>query len=185
MEGVLQGGIGALLALAALALAFLRGPRAATWCRWRRPLNLSSVRFLSPELCAAARGGRDGGRLPRRAGRRARPACALQNLDTRFHAALHWVDSGRRDNSPPRTCMPRFVTDSRPISAQHPITEFYREEFVKHHRCLQQHRPYFSESAITDVEAALTRIMGAARAALLARTTPTNWSAPSSRNSTS
>ncbi len=56
--------------------------------------------------------------------------------------------------------MPRFVTDSRPISAQHPITEFYREEFVKHHRCLQQQRPYYSESAITDVEAALIRIMG-------------------------
>jgi hypothetical protein len=56
--------------------------------------------------------------------------------------------------------MPRFVTDSRPISAQHPIIEFYREEFVKHHRCLQQHRPYYSETAITDVEAALTRILG-------------------------
>ena len=56
--------------------------------------------------------------------------------------------------------MPRFVTNSRPISAQHPLTEFYREEFVKHHRCLQQHRAYFSEGAITDVEAALTRILG-------------------------
>ena len=56
--------------------------------------------------------------------------------------------------------MPRFVTDSRPISAQHPLTEFYREEFVKHRRCLQQQRPYFSESAITDVEAALTKILG-------------------------
>lgn len=56
--------------------------------------------------------------------------------------------------------MPRFVTDSRPISAPHPITEFYREEFRKHHRCLQHHRPYYSETAITDVEAALTRIMG-------------------------
>jgi hypothetical protein len=56
--------------------------------------------------------------------------------------------------------MPRFVTDSRPINAQHPLTEFYREEFVKHHRCLQQHRAYFSEGAITDVEAALTRILG-------------------------
>jgi hypothetical protein len=55
--------------------------------------------------------------------------------------------------------MPRFVTPSRPISAQHPITEFYREEFVKHHLCLQHQRPYFSEGAITDVEAALTRIM--------------------------
>jgi hypothetical protein len=56
--------------------------------------------------------------------------------------------------------MPRFVTDSRPISEQHPITEFYRQEFVKHHRCLQQQRQYFSEDAITDVELALTRIMG-------------------------
>ena len=55
--------------------------------------------------------------------------------------------------------MPRFVTDSRPISAQHPIAEFYREEFAKHHRCLQRQRPYYSETAITDVEAALSRIM--------------------------
>ena len=56
--------------------------------------------------------------------------------------------------------MPRIVSASRPISARHPITEFYREEFVKHHRCLQHHRPYFSETAITDVEAALKRAMG-------------------------
>ena len=41
--------------------------------------------------------------------------------------------------------MPRFVTHSRPISAQHPLIEFYREEFVKHRRCLQQQRPYYSE----------------------------------------
>jgi hypothetical protein len=56
--------------------------------------------------------------------------------------------------------MPRFVTDSRPISTQHPVLEFFREEFVKHHRCLQQQRPYYSEGAITDVEAALSRILG-------------------------
>jgi hypothetical protein len=55
--------------------------------------------------------------------------------------------------------MPRFVTDSRPISAQHPIAEFYREEFLKHHRCLQRQRPYFSESAITDVETALANVL--------------------------
>jgi hypothetical protein len=42
----------------------------------------------------------------------------------------------------------------------HPIQEFYRQEFLKHHRCLQQQRPYYSEGAITDVEAALMRIMG-------------------------
>jgi hypothetical protein len=55
--------------------------------------------------------------------------------------------------------MPRFVSDSRPISATHPIIEFYREEFVKHHRCLQQQRSYYSESAITDVETALDKIL--------------------------
>ena len=52
--------------------------------------------------------------------------------------------------------MPRIVTDSRPISA---IADFYREEFVKHRRCLQQQRDYYSESAITDVEAALAKIL--------------------------
>jgi hypothetical protein len=56
--------------------------------------------------------------------------------------------------------MPRTASDSRPINATHPIIEFYREEFLKHHRCLQQQRPYYSESAITDVETALARIMG-------------------------
>jgi len=55
--------------------------------------------------------------------------------------------------------MARFATEKRPISAVHPITEFYREEFLKHQRCLQQQRPYFSDRAITDVEAALTRII--------------------------
>ena len=53
--------------------------------------------------------------------------------------------------------MPRFGTEKRPISAPHPIIEFYREEFLKHRRCLQQQRPYYSETAITDVDAALTK----------------------------
>ena len=55
--------------------------------------------------------------------------------------------------------MPRFATEMRPISAPSPIAEFYREEFLKHRRCLQQQRPYYSETAITDVEAALTKII--------------------------
>jgi hypothetical protein len=54
--------------------------------------------------------------------------------------------------------MSRFATISRPTSA-HYIIEFYREEFVKHHRCLQEQRPYFSDSAITDVETALSKII--------------------------
>ena len=52
--------------------------------------------------------------------------------------------------------MERFVIDSRPI---HAIAEFYREEFVKHHRCLQEQRAYYSEDAISDVEVALAKIM--------------------------
>ena len=39
-------------------------------------------------------------------------------------------------------------------------TEFYREEFVKHQRCLQQQRESFSDGAITEAEAALARILG-------------------------
>ena len=55
--------------------------------------------------------------------------------------------------------MPRFATRMRPISAQHPITEFYREEFLKHRRCLEQQRAYYSEGAITDVETALAKVI--------------------------
>ena len=39
------------------------------------------------------------------------------------------------------------------------LTEFYREEFLKHRRCLEEQREYYSVSAITSVEAALTRII--------------------------
>ncbi|HUP38499.1 MAG TPA: hypothetical protein VM115_00155 [Vicinamibacterales bacterium] len=39
------------------------------------------------------------------------------------------------------------------------FTDFYREEFLKHRRCLEQQREYYSDSAITPVEAALTKII--------------------------
>lgn len=38
-------------------------------------------------------------------------------------------------------------------------TEFYREEFIKHCECLRRQREYYSEVAITNVEAALARLM--------------------------
>jgi cell division transport system permease protein len=50
MEGVLQGGIGALLALAALALAFLV-VRGSYLVPLAQALNVSGIRFLAPELC--------------------------------------------------------------------------------------------------------------------------------------
>ena len=39
------------------------------------------------------------------------------------------------------------------------LTDFYREEFLKHRRCLEHQREYYSHSAITSAEAALTRII--------------------------
>jgi cell division transport system permease protein len=50
MEGMLQGGIGALLALAALALVFL-AVRGRYLVPLAEALNLSGVRSLAPELC--------------------------------------------------------------------------------------------------------------------------------------
>ena len=55
----------------------------------------------------------------------------------------------------------RFLTDLRPDSdpVVHSLTNFYREEFVKCQRCLEQQREYYSEDAISDVERALTRVL--------------------------
>ena len=38
-------------------------------------------------------------------------------------------------------------------------TSFYREELLKHRRCLERQREYYSAKAIGDVEAALTRLI--------------------------
>ena len=60
-----------------------------------------------------------------------------------------------------RNRLSRFLTDSRPQSEPvlHSLSNFYREEFVKCQRCLEQQREYYSERTITDVEQALTRAM--------------------------
>ena len=55
--------------------------------------------------------------------------------------------------------MPRFATEMRASNTLHSLTEFYREEFLKHQRCLEQQRPYYSDRAITDVETALAKIL--------------------------
>ena len=39
------------------------------------------------------------------------------------------------------------------------LADFYREEFLKHQQCLEQQREYYSDSAFTSVEAALTRVL--------------------------
>ncbi len=40
-----------------------------------------------------------------------------------------------------------------------PQTQFYLEELLKHRRCLERHREYFSEQAIRSVESALSRVI--------------------------
>ena len=57
--------------------------------------------------------------------------------------------------------MPRFVTDSKATTPQHPRTGVLPGRISEAPTLSsQQQRPYYSEGAITDVEAALTRIMG-------------------------
>ena len=51
---------------------------------------------------------------------------------------------------------PRRPTDFRAVAGR---SSFYREELVKHRRCLERQREYYSEKVIGDVEAALTRLI--------------------------
>jgi len=39
----------------------------------------------------------------------------------------------------------------------HCLAEFFREEFLKHHKCLEQQREYYSDMAIAEAEDALSR----------------------------
>jgi hypothetical protein len=55
--------------------------------------------------------------------------------------------------------MSRPFTDHPGPSPTSPIIEFYKEEFLKHHRCLQQQREFFSAQVISNVESALLRII--------------------------
>ena len=61
-----------------------------------------------------------------------------------------------------RNRLSRFLTDSRLPSEPvfHSVSDFYREEFVKRQRCLEEQREFYSESAINDVEQALTKVLG-------------------------
>ena len=60
-----------------------------------------------------------------------------------------------------RNRLSRFLTDSRPSCdpAFHSVTSFYREEFSKCQRCLEQQREFYSEGTIDEVERALLRVM--------------------------
>lgn len=60
-----------------------------------------------------------------------------------------------------RKRLSRFLTDSRPPCdpVLHSLSSFYREEFIRCQRCLDAQREYYSERTISDVEAALSKVM--------------------------
>ncbi len=61
-----------------------------------------------------------------------------------------------------RNRLSRFLTDSRPQLGEtvfHSLSDFYREEFAKCQRCLEEQREFYSERTITDLDRALTRVM--------------------------
>lgn len=58
-----------------------------------------------------------------------------------------------------RNRIPRFLMDSAVPASVSALSEFYREEFLKHHRCLLEQREYYSAHAINSAEAALLKII--------------------------
>ena len=56
--------------------------------------------------------------------------------------------------------MARVVSPDRVLSAPVSLpSDFYREEFIRHRECLARQREYFSDSAITDADEALGRVL--------------------------
>jgi len=60
-----------------------------------------------------------------------------------------------------RFVSPVWVADQAPDQATScpGLTDFYREELLKHRECLAQQREYYSERAITDADCAIARIL--------------------------
>lgn len=58
-----------------------------------------------------------------------------------------------------RTRIPGFLLDQAAPPGVSTLSEFYREEFIKHHQCLQAQREYFSAQAIENAENALLKII--------------------------
>ena len=53
------------------------------------------------------------------------------------------------------------VVKARPLAGPtcQCLAEFFREEFLKHHHCLERQREYYSEDAIAKAEDGLARIL--------------------------
>ena len=58
-----------------------------------------------------------------------------------------------------RNRIPRFLIETAVPPIVSALSDFYREEFVKHHQCLQAQREYYSDQAINSAETALLKII--------------------------
>lgn len=58
-----------------------------------------------------------------------------------------------------RTRIPGFLLDQTAPPGVSTLTDFYREEFLKYHQCLQAQREYYSAQAIKNAEDALLKII--------------------------
>ena len=57
--------------------------------------------------------------------------------------------------------MARVVSPNRVLSAPVSLlSDFYRQEFMRHRECLAQQREFFSERAITSADHALALVLG-------------------------
>ena len=57
--------------------------------------------------------------------------------------------------------MARVVSPNRVLSVPVSVlSEFYRQEFIRHRECLAKQREYFSERAITSADHALALVLG-------------------------
>ena len=57
--------------------------------------------------------------------------------------------------------MARVVSPDRVLSAPVSLlSDFYRQEFIRHRECLARQREYFSERAITNADQALALVLG-------------------------
>jgi hypothetical protein len=57
--------------------------------------------------------------------------------------------------------MARVVSPNRVVSVPVSVlSDFYRQEFIRHRECLAQQREYFSERAITNADHALALVLG-------------------------
>jgi hypothetical protein len=56
--------------------------------------------------------------------------------------------------------MSSLLTDrSVVVTGSVALSSFFREELLKHQQCLQRHREYYTERTMSDVEAALDRLV--------------------------